>query len=227
MCFYYNLSKLAQRYRERATNNEILRKLDLVNGFQYPQMPAITSEKLQLMHWGLIPSWSKDDKIKQYTLNAKAETIFDKPSFKKPVETNRCIIPANGFFEWQHQGKKKQPFYIFMNTQDCFSFAGIYDKWQNSATGEEIYSYSIITTSANPLMDEIHNSKKRMPVILLQELELEWLNKNLTHEDMLRFFIPISEELLSAYPILPFDKNKNNQPNITLQMPDNNSLRLF
>jgi|GEM_PF-3694477 len=96
MCFYYNLSKMAQRYKERAQNNEVLRKMDLVNGFTFPEMPVIVNSNMSLIHWGLIPFWAKDDGIKKYTLNARAETLFEKPSFKNSIFSKRCIVPASG-----------------------------------------------------------------------------------------------------------------------------------
>jgi putative SOS response-associated peptidase YedK len=98
MCFYYSLSKLATRYSERAKNNENLREMYLVNGFTYPQMPVLKETGLEMMNWGLIPNWAKDDQIKKFTLNARAETIFEKPSFKNNILSNRCLVPATGYF---------------------------------------------------------------------------------------------------------------------------------
>lgn len=223
MCFYYHLSKLAQRYKERAENIEILRKMDLVNGFNHPEMPVITDSELKLMNWGLIPFWSKDDKIKSYTLNARAETIFEKPSFKNRISTNRCIIPANGYFEWKHTGNKKQPYFIHLKNQDSFSFAGIWDEWLNSLTGEIINSFSIITTTANPLLAEIHNTKKRMPVILTEENEFNWVNKGLTKNEISEFLKPLAQEHFEAFPIKPFDRNISDQDEIIKPFSNENS----
>ena len=126
---------------------------------------------------GLIPFWAKDDSIKQYTLNAKIETLNEKPAFKNSVK-NRCLVIADGFYEWKwldEKGRKKQKYLITLPDSDLFAFAGIWSEWQNKSTGEIINSYSIITTEANELMAEIHNSKKRMPVILTKKNEKDWL----------------------------------------------------
>lgn len=201
MCFYYSLSKLAQRYSERAKNNEILRETYMVNGFSYPEMPVITETGLEMMNWGLIPAWSKDDQIRKYTLNARAETIFEKPSFKNVISSKRCIIPATGYFEWQHTGKNKQPYFISLKDQDAFSFAGVWDLWVNPHSRENFYTYSIITTEANPLLAEIHNTKKRMPVVLPQEIEFDWLNRNLSNEKIKDFFVPLGDEYFNVQKI--------------------------
>ncbi len=209
---------MAQRYKERAENIEILRQIDLVNGFKYPEMPVISNGKLELMNWGLIPFWAKDEEIKKYTLNARAETVFEKPSFKGSIKSKRCIVPATGYFEWKHTDNKKQPYFIHLKNQDAFSFAGIWDTWTNKITGEIIKSYSIITTSANPLLAEIHNTKKRMPVVLTKDMEFEWLNNKLSPEDIRGFFVPLGEEHFEAYPIKPFDRNVELQKEITNPM---------
>ncbi len=198
MCFYYSLSKLAQRYSERAKNNEILRETYMVNGFSHPEMPVITETGLEIMNWGLIPAWSKDDQIRKYTLNARAETIFEKPSFKNVISSKRCIIPATGYFEWQHTGKTKQPYFISLKNQDEFTFAGVWDLWVNPQSRENFYTYSIITTEANPLLAEIHNTKKRMPVVLPQEIEFDWLTRNISTEKIKDFFVPLGEEFFKV-----------------------------
>lgn len=205
MCFYYSLSKLAQRYQERAENNEILRKMNLVNGFKFPVMPVVTESGLELKKWGLIPFWSKEEKIREYTLNARNDTIFEKPSFKNNVMTHRCIIPATGYIDWQHNGKVKQPFYIHLKNQEAFSFAGIWDDWKNPETGQTVSTYSIVTTDANPLLAEIHNTKKRQPVILTEDIEFSWLEKGLTKTDIESYFVPLGEEHYDAYPIQSFN----------------------
>ena len=210
MCFYYSLSKLAMRYQERAENNEILRKMNLVNGFKFPVMPVITENGMELKKWGLIPFWSKDEKIRQNTLNARNDTIFEKPSFKNRIMTHRCIIPATGYIDWQHRGKVKQPYYIHLKNQDTFSFAGIWDNWKNPETGQTVSTYAIITTDANPLLAEIHNTKKRQPLILTGDIEFSWLDKDLTKSDIESYFVPLGDEHFGAYPIKPFNLTDEN-----------------
>jgi len=149
------------------------------SAFDYPKTPVITNTepaKAQLFHWGVIPSWSQDNSIRNYTLNARIETLNEKKSFKDVVQ-NRCLIIADGFYEWQwvtKNGSKKQKYAITLPNNDLFSFAGIFTEWTDF-NNEKINSYSIITTQANELMREIHNTKQRMPVILKKEDEKLWL----------------------------------------------------
>lgn len=185
MCFFFKQSKDATEVKNRFNlKNEKLSNLksDYYNGFEYPKTAVITDNnknELQFFNWGLIPFWAKDDSIKRYTLNAKIETLSEKPSFKNSVN-NRCLIIADGFFEWQWldaKGKTKQKYLITLPQNELFAFAGIWSQWTDSVTGELIYSYSILTTEANELMSNIHNSKKRMPVILTKNNEIDWLDK--------------------------------------------------
>jgi len=153
---------------------------DAINGFNYPETPVITNVKndiIQQYHWGLIPSWSKDFSIRQYTLNARIETLDEKPSFRDCVQ-NRCLILADGFYEWQwldKKGKSKQKYKIHLPNDKLYAYAGIYSEWKDSTTNEVFKSYSMITTEAQGIMREIHNSKMRMPIILPQDREQEWL----------------------------------------------------
>ncbi len=152
-----------------------------VNAFTFPKTPVISNKNdriIQDFNWGLIPHWAKDDTIKKYTLNAKIETLTEKPSYRDAVK-NRCLILVDGFYEWQwldSKGNKKQMFEIGMQDRSIFSLAGIWSEWIDRETGEIIKSYSIVTTEANELMSKIHNTKKRMPVVLSRENEFDWIN---------------------------------------------------
>lgn len=161
------------------------------NGFTFPKTPVITNENsklIQLYSWGLMPSWSKDLKFRVNTLNARIETLTEKPSFKSYVK-NRCLILADGFYEWKwldEKGKTKQQYEITLQDNSPFAFAGIYSSWTDKSTGEILNTYSIVTTKANELMAEIHNTKKRMPVILTPNTEKLWLKGN----DVMQFALP-------------------------------------
>lgn len=161
------------------------------NGFNFPKTPVITNENsnlIQLFSWGLMPSWIKDQKFRANTLNARIETLTEKPYFKSYVK-NRCLILADGFFEWKwldEKGKTKQQYEITLQDNSLFAFAGIYSTWTDKSTGEILNTYSIVTTEANNLMAEIHNTKKRMPVILTPQKEKLWLRGN----DVMQFAIP-------------------------------------
>ena len=142
------------------------------NGFTFPSWRIITHEpQIKRMQWGLIPSWYSGESpinIASKTLNARVETLSEKASFKQLISSHRCIVPSSGFYEFQHKGKEKIPYFIYPSDAPLFSMAGLYDEWLNRETGEIIQSFTIITTLANPLMEEIHNHKKRMPLILDQ-----------------------------------------------------------
>ncbi|NOT38529.1 MAG: SOS response-associated peptidase [Saprospiraceae bacterium] len=186
MCFHSLVSmtdqQLAKHFRVTLENMEELAPQFHINAFTYPKTPVITNLKknaLQRYQWGLIPSWSKDEEIKKYTLNAKVETIHEKPSFKGNVK-NRCLVPSNGFYEWQwldEKGKSKRKFIIKVKGEEVFAFAGLWSEWTNKKTGEVIHTYTILTTEANELMSEIHNSKKRMPIIVRPDEYDKWLNQ--------------------------------------------------
>jgi len=133
-------------------------------------MPVITQDGLKMMRWGLIPPWAKDEKIGYKLINARSETIFEKPMWKKSVLQRRCLIPANGFYEWKKLDDSKHPYFIHLKDESIFSFAGIWETWKHE--GKTWETYSILTTSPNKEMKDIHN---RMPVILHKDDEAQWL----------------------------------------------------
>ncbi|NJK74406.1 MAG: SOS response-associated peptidase [Microcoleus sp. SU_5_6] len=137
------------------------------------------SEKMQrqfqFMRWGLIPSWAKDAKIGNRTINARSETVAEKPAFRSAIKHRRCLIIADGFYEWQQQGKTKQPYYFQMADSKPFAFAGLWENWE-SPEGENITSCSIITTEANETVKPVHD---RMPVILYEGNWEQWLDPSI------------------------------------------------
>lgn len=182
-----------------------------ISGFTYPKLAIVKMGEgrtlLSNCNWGLIPSWVKDEekakKIRSFTLNARSETLSEKPSFKHLIAQNRCIIPASGFFEWKHEGKAKNPYYIFRPNSGIMAFAGLYENWINNQTGEVMNTCSIITTSANELMAQIHNTKKRMPVILSKDSEKLWVDPNYSEQDALQLLLPFDTYQMDAHPISP------------------------
>jgi putative SOS response-associated peptidase YedK len=213
MCFHYSLKK--KKRARKLTAPDLMAQLEFnfepvyhVNGFTFPTMPVITNTNHNVFSsffWGLAPSWAGSwdecQRIRQLTLNAKAETIFEKSSFRNPILKKRCLVPATGFFEWHHQGGKTYPFYISLKDEDVFMFAGIWDSWKEKNTGEIYNSYSIITTEANPLLAKIHNTKKRMPVILDPEKEFLWLDESLKPGDIMGLLKPYCEKEMQAHTI--------------------------
>lgn len=204
--------ELAARYGRNLSIVEIAEKIlkeqeqYRVNAFSFPYCPVITSDpEIQSYRWGLIPFWAKDEKqadeIKRMTLNARADTIFQKPSFREPIRSKRCIVPSTGYFEWRHEGYKKIPYYIYVKDETIFSMAGIYDTWLDKTTGEVVDTFSIITTDTNPLTDYIHNTKHRMPAILSQENEERWLDPSLDKSDIEKLLLSFPVDRMDAYVI--------------------------
>lgn len=185
MCFYTRLDKtkenIKRRFKADFEPTPWFQQQETINGFTFPKTPVIANNKpgqIQPFTWGLIPFWSKDNKIRQYTLNAKIETLTEKPSFRNAIN-NRCLIIADGFYEWKWldpKGKKKQKYLITLPDSKLFAFGGLWSKWTDKSTGEIMHTYTIVTTEANELMSQIHNSKKRMPVILTPENEPDWIS---------------------------------------------------
>ncbi len=151
-----------------------------INAFDFRKTPVIIDEnqgEIEMFHWGLIPFWAKDPDIRKMTLNAKIETITEKPAFRDVVN-NRCLVIADGYYEWQWQdqkGTQKQKYLIQSRSQSIFAFAGIYSSWRDPKSDELFLTYSILTTTANELMSKIHNHKKRMPVLLQDQDHQKWL----------------------------------------------------
>jgi putative SOS response-associated peptidase YedK len=150
--------------------------------------------------WGLVPHWAKDPKIGYNMINAKAETINQKPSFKNSLKNKRCIIPADGFYEWKKTGNKKIPYYIFTKDNLLFSMAGLYDEWV-TADNTKLLTFTIITTEANELTAGIHD-KKRMPVIMKKKDREQWLdNSRYSAKDLLAILKSYDSKLMDAYEV--------------------------
>jgi putative SOS response-associated peptidase YedK len=153
---------------------------------------------VKLMRWGLVPSWSQDPSIGNRMINARCETLDQKPSFKHLLGSRRCLVPADGFYEWRREGKGKVPMRVRLKGQRPFTFAGLWDVWRDP-DGEELYSFTIITTDANKLLRPIHN---RMPVILEDLAAKQWLDPVFTSLRTLSFLLhPFPSELMEAYEV--------------------------
>lgn len=147
-------------------------------------------------------------------MNARSDTVFDKPSFRNAIRERRCLVPADGFYEWREVGGKKYPYYIYLKSKEIFSFAGIWEEWTDRSTGEIWRTFSILTTDANPLMEEIHNTKKRMPVILPREGEREWLRNGLSREEIVVLTKPLDDNLMNAHPISKLINSRSSNRNV-------------
>lgn len=163
--------------------------------------------RMGLLRWGLIPQWAKDAKIANQTMNARAETIAEKPAYRVPFQRKRCLIPADGFYEWKRSAGNKQPMRIIMKNRELFAMAGLYDTWLDPQ-GNKISTCTIITTQPNELMQDIHN---RMPVILRPEDEALWLDRSVQDTALLQSLLqPYDASEMTAYPVHPMVGNVRN-----------------
>lgn len=203
---HYNNKEDIEYWRKNLSQYD---KLFQVSAFAHPEIIIYTNDKPfqpQLSMWGLIPPWAKDaESIWDKTLNARGETIFEKPSFKKSALEKRCLIPAEGFYEHHDFRGRKYPFYICHIENKPLIFAGLWNEWVNPGTGKSINTCSIITTKANSLMAKIQNKPKhsgdhRMPVILPGQLENEWL-KPLSKNELQDLLKPFPDSELIAHTV--------------------------
>jgi putative SOS response-associated peptidase YedK len=152
----------------------------------------------RLMRWGLLPRWAKPGEKSVAPINARAETLLEKPMFRSLVARKRCLVPANGFYEWKQQNGRKQPYYVSVKDEPTFALAGLYDEFADP-DGELIASYTIVTTQPNELMATLHN---RMPAILPRADEEEWLSHDVADPHQVeRLLVPYSAAAMIAWPV--------------------------
>jgi putative SOS response-associated peptidase YedK len=193
MCGRYGFSvkkakEVYERFEVVNTLEDYKPRWNIAPGQLNPTITKHSPKQIQNMFWGLIPFWAKDDSFRFQTINARSEGIENKPVYKKPFRTQRCLIPSTGFFEWDKSQTPSQPYFFKVLDNSIFAFAGLYDIWKDPKTGKEITSYTIITTQANELVSKVH---PRMPVILKKEEEYEWINPDITEPEYLfRFLTP-------------------------------------
>lgn len=228
MCYSSSLTSknidLSKKYKKEIPSQIAEEPLFHASGFTFPEWKVITNNsEIQVMNWGLIPNWFKGQRtadIQSKTLNARSETILEKPSFKNLVGRQHCIIPSTGFYEYQHVGKERVPYFVYPATDSLFSMAGFFDQWQNPQTGEMKTSFSIITCEANEFLSKIHNTKKRMPVMLRNDQLDGWLSAKL--EDIAKYLFPSKNEMIAAHKINPRIVNGSNHncPEVMLEYID-------
>lgn len=155
--------------------------------------------------------------IRSKTLNAVGETAFEKPSFRLPIRKQRAILGVSGFFEWRDYKGTKYPYFIHEKKGDLLSLGVVYDNWHDPKTGTNLFTFSIVTTAANPLLEKIHNIKKRMPLILPREKEATWINPETSAQEVSSLIVPNNNPGLTAYSISRIANNSRfnrNTPNI-------------
>lgn len=229
MCFTVNVNivkeELEERYGATLIDHDKYRPSYYYHAYSLPYLPVICSGDpgyIRMFRWGLIPAWVPDagkaDEVMLKTFNARSETADTKPFFRDSFADKRCIVPVRGFFEWQHIGGRKIPWYIKLKSEEIFSLAGLWDSWE-AAGGVTLNTFSIMTTGANDLMSEIHNTKRRMPVILPGEKSLEWLEEKASPEELKSLSEPVSSDIMNAYTISPLITNSRadrNRPELIM-----------
>jgi putative SOS response-associated peptidase YedK len=204
MCGRYSQSqtpeKLIQRFAIKGPPPKDLKpRYNIAPSQSAPVVVRFEETRLELFRWGLIPSWTKDPSIGNRMINARAETLTTKPSFRRPFKRSRCLVPADGFYEWQTDPgeKTKTPMRVRLRSKDPFAFAGLWDLWKDQ-DGSEIRSFTIITTDANEALKPIH---ERMPVILKPEDEELWLDPATEPEKLIKMLAPYPNDEVEAYEI--------------------------
>lgn len=190
-------------------------------------VPNTAEKQAEFFHWGLIPSWAKDPKIGNRMINARSETLAEKPSFRNAYKRRRCLVLADGYYEWQKiPGEKaKQPVYIRLKSQKPFAVAGLWEVWQAKDMDEPLKSCTIITCPPNAFLEEIHH---RMPVILPVDAYAQWLSPDEQPADVLQsLLIPYPGEEMEAYPVSRFVNRPTNDSPECIAPLEANDLSLF
>jgi putative SOS response-associated peptidase YedK len=221
-----NMDELQSRFGFEARDMEHQPRYNIAPSQQVLTVVNDGQRRAETMRWGLIPFWAQDPKIGYRMINAVGETAAAKPAFRAAFKRRRCLVLADGFFEWRKEGKSKIPNYIFLRSHEPFAFAGLWETWK-SPEGETIRSCSIVTTKPNDFIAPIHN---RMPVILSQETEPLWLDPMTEETDTLTpLLTPSPAEWLDSYVVSSVVNSPKNsgreciEPATTLET----TLRLF
>lgn len=214
MCGRYtqtaDLATLRRRFGFSSAPAEFKPRYNLAPSQDAPVVIEDGGRRLELFRWGLIPSWAKEAAIGHKMINARAETLMEKPSFKKPFQSRRCLVLADGFYEWRRtDAKTKVPMRIALRSRQPFAMAGLWETWKDPE-GRDIRSFAIITTAANEALKAIH---ERIPVILRPESEGGWLDPGARTERLNELLLPFSGGELEAYEVSPLvNSPKNDSP---------------
>lgn len=204
MCGRYGFSvkdakEVYNRFDIANTLDDFEPRWNIAPGQMNPMITKHSPNQIERMFWGLIPFWAKDETMRYKTINARAEGIEDKPTYKKAFRSQRCLVPATFFYEWDKSKKPSIPYLFEVIDRPIISFAGLYDIWKDPKDGKEISSYTIITTQANGVVGKIH---ERMPVILHKEDEEEWLNPDtIEPERLLKFLKPFPDDEMQSFAV--------------------------
>ncbi|PTX15026.1 putative SOS response-associated peptidase YedK [Pontibacter mucosus] len=228
MCGRYSIITKKKESKGSVRAAKLLEKAQADNRFNAAPsqlLPVITNqdpEHVQFFSWGLVPHWAKEKAYKHKSINARAETITEKPTFRQLVNQKRCLVPADSFYEWRTTPTGKQPYRILLKDEGIFCFAGLWDEWADPDTGEVFDTFTIITTEANELMRPLHD---RMPVLLHPEEEAEWLSGEQANEHLLSLLKPYPSEEMKAYPVSTLvNSPANDSPEVLEPMAEQGDL---
>lgn len=215
MCGRFTLTQegevLLERFRLQALPPEYRPRYNIA-----PGQPALSiglragERRASMLRWGLIPHWAKDPKIGYSLINARAESVREKPSFRVPFERRRCLIPADGFYEWRKEGRRRIPFRFVLKKRVPFAFAGLWDAWRppGEPQSEPLYTFTILTTAANELVARVHD---RMPVILAEEEAWDlWLDPEVPGEGVAHLLESFPADAMEAYEVSPVVNSARN-----------------
>jgi len=202
--FSLTIDEVKKRFWLTQLPKEIPIRYNIPPGTDVPAVLNSSPDELQFVRWGLVPSWAKTEKPSFKPINARAETVTEKPMFKSLVRSKRCILLADGFYEWKKTNGKKVPYRITMKDGKAFAFAGLWDRWQGE--GKDIVTCLLVTTEPNKVVAPIH---ERMPVILTPDKERAWLDE-VPLEDVGAFLRPYDAELMKAYEVSPLVNSPKN-----------------
>jgi putative SOS response-associated peptidase YedK len=204
MCGRYTITadptQLAERFNAAHPAELIQPRFNVAPTQSLPVLLNEGERQIQLLRWGLIPRWAKEPSNDYSMINARAETLEEKNTYRDAFRKRRCLVLADSFYEWQKTPdvKTKVPMRIMLKSGQPFAFAGLWETWKDHETGELIRSFTIITTTPNDLVEPIHN---RMPAILLPELENEWINNDAGPDVWRDLLKPYPADLMTAYPV--------------------------
>jgi putative SOS response-associated peptidase YedK len=209
MCGRYTLSTPAGRLAEEFQLDSTVEIPPSYNVAPTQQVAAVLEDeggrRLEMLRWGLVPSWADDPEIGARMINARSETAPEKPSFRRAFRGRRCLIPADGFYEWKRENGGKQPYYFHMQDGRPFAFAGLWESWEKG--DGTLRTCAILTTRANSVLEGVHD---RMPVILPHDAYDAWLDPDADREELGELMIPYPEDDLETYPVSRFVNSPRN-----------------
>lgn len=227
MCGRSSLTKTEKEIEERfdaSFYSEELERYNPIPNYNVAptqMMPVILSSDpshIRIFRWGLIPFWSKSASLGSKMINARAETLAEKSAFRNLIKAHRCIVPLDGFYEWKKENGKKIPYRVVCPGEEIYSVCGLWDHWKDTHSGQNIYSYTIITVQANNKMSSLHD---RMPAILTRDTEKVWLDETIPVMDILSLLHPCEDSQIEYYRVSDKVNNiRENNPELILPVPE-------